>query len=175
MNRGRAIAGGLRLISRALDRLAGEIEGNEPVFFANTPAVAKLPTEKARLSPALKPAAVAETRQRRYRQQFLDGDLLGEPAWEILLDLFIAYHEEREITVMSACLASGVPQTTALRWLNMLEEKGLIVRRAHRTDARARIVELSRDGVLAVGGALLGQERPADLGELVGLLEASER
>lgn len=39
-----------------------------------------------------------------------------------------------------------MPATTALRWLTVLEDKGLIVREADATDARRVFVRLSSDG-----------------------------
>src|SRR5688500_844664 len=64
---------------------------------------------------------------RRKRSVLTEWDeLFGEPAWDMLLDLFIAAHENRGVSVTSACLASSVPETTALRWLQLLENKGLV-------------------------------------------------
>ena len=47
--------------------------------------------------------------------------------------------------VTSACIGAAVPTTTALRWLALLEERGLIVREADPTDARRIFVRLSAD------------------------------
>ena len=175
MNRGRAIAGGLRLISRALERLAGEIEVSNPVFFAGQPTLARIPTESAKLSPTLKIVAEAEYRLRRDRERHISADLLGEPGWDILLALFIAHHEDREMQVSAVCSASAAPMTTALRWLAHLEDCGFLVKQQHRMDARSRHVALTREGVLAVGGCLLNQELSAELAELAGMMQLTER
>jgi hypothetical protein len=74
------------------------------------------------------------------------ADLFGEPAWDILLDLFIAAHDGRHVSVTSACLASGAPPSTALRWLQLLEEKGLVVRENDLRDARRKHVRISAIG-----------------------------
>ncbi len=60
-------------------------------------------------------------RKRRLRERmFGNPDLFADPAWDILIDLFIASEEGRKISVSSACIASAVPTTTALRWIKIL-------------------------------------------------------
>ena len=81
--------------------------------------------------------------RRRRMQIFADEELFGEPAWDILLDLFVATRRGKQISVTSACIASAVPSTTALRWLRILESKGLIVRETDSTDARRTFVRLA--------------------------------
>jgi len=53
--------------------------------------------------------------RRRRNKIFQSEELFGEPAWDILLDLFIAAKERRRVSVTSACIGSAVPSTTALR------------------------------------------------------------
>lgn len=94
-------------------------------------------------------AEVARTayRDRRRRANiFCDATLFGEPAWDILLDLFIAAKERKRLPVTSACIGAAVPATTALRWLTVLEDKGLILRENDMSDARRVFVRLSADG-----------------------------
>lgn len=94
-------------------------------------------------------AEIARTtyRDRRRRADiFADPALFGEPAWDILLDLFIAAKERKRLPVTSACIGAAVPATTALRWLTVLEEKGLIVRENDSNDARRVFVRLSTEG-----------------------------
>ena len=85
-------------------------------------------------------------RLRRMRAQvFGDSDLFGEPAWDMLLDLFIATGEGKRVPVTSACIGAAVPTTTALRWLTMLEDRGLVVREHDKHDARRIFVRLTSD------------------------------
>jgi hypothetical protein len=87
---------------------------------------------------------VVETyRARRRRDRFLPAELFGEPAWDLLLDLFAARLHGRLISVTSACYAAGVPPTTALRWLGLLEEQGLVERTKAETDNRVSWIRLS--------------------------------
>jgi len=80
---------------------------------------------------------------RRRRGQFFGPDLFAEPGWDILLDLYIAGREGREVCVSGACAGASVPHTTALRWLKWLEDAALVVRRCDLSDARRTHVELS--------------------------------
>lgn len=82
-------------------------------------------------------------RARRRRQHYLDHDLFGEPAWDLLLDLFIARLQKKMVSVSSACIAADVPPTTALRWLGVLVETNLIERFDSETDQRVSWVRLT--------------------------------
>lgn len=85
-------------------------------------------------------------RDRRRRASYLPCHLLGEPAWDILLDLYIAEKRNQTVSVTSACIAAAVPLTTALRWLRQLERDGLVERRNDESDARRRYVRLTESG-----------------------------
>lgn len=85
-------------------------------------------------------------RGRRVRDRFFDdAALFGEPAWDMLIDLFIAACDGKKVPVTSACIGASVPTTTALRWLAVLETRGLVVREADLVDARRVFVRLSDD------------------------------
>ncbi len=81
---------------------------------------------------------------RRARVNFLPSELFGEPAWDMLLDLYIAESDGKRISVSSACIASGVPATTALRWLSRMEEMGLIKRTSDHRDKRRIYVAITQ-------------------------------
>lgn len=80
---------------------------------------------------------------RRARTRFLDAELFGEPAWDILLDLYVAHCEARAVTVSSAALAAAVPQTTGLRWVTLLSDTGRVCRHPSTDDGRMVFVSLS--------------------------------
>lgn len=73
---------------------------------------------------------------RQSRTRFLGADLFADPAWDMLLDLTAARAEHRRVSVTSLCIASGVPTTTALRWMKLLEQARLIQRVEDDTDRR---------------------------------------
>ena len=88
---------------------------------------------------------VYQSRRRRGRV-FGDETLFGEPAWDILLDLFAAATHNKRVAVTSACIGAAVPSTTALRWIKVLEDKDLIQREDDTADARRTFVRLSPKG-----------------------------
>lgn len=88
-------------------------------------------------------AVRATIRARRLREQFVERDLLGEPGWDILLDLFAAELEQLRVSVSSLCIAAAVPPTTALRWITGMTEAGLLERQADATDRRRAFIRLT--------------------------------
>lgn len=81
---------------------------------------------------------------------FGNPELFGEPAWDILLDLYIAHAEAKPVSVSSACIGSASPPTTGLRWLGVLAEEGLVVRENDPEDNRRVLVRLTRQGITAM-------------------------
>lgn len=82
-------------------------------------------------------------RRRREKGFGVHARLFGEPAWDLLLDLFVAWQEGKRISVSSASTAACVPPTTALRWIGYLVEGGIIQETADPSDGRRRLVELT--------------------------------
>jgi len=82
-------------------------------------------------------------RQRQARARFFDGDLFADPAWDILLDLTAARAEHIRVSVTSLCIASGVPPTTALRWISQMTEAELLQRVEDETDGRRAFIALT--------------------------------
>jgi len=97
-------------------------------------------------------AAIAMSiyRARRRRSKFLDPSLFAEPAWDMLLDLFVASASGRVVSVTRLCRAADVPDATGLRWIEMLESKGLVRRRSVSEEGHLRLVEISDHGFEAM-------------------------
>lgn len=129
----------LRAVREMLDRIE-QVVSREEVF---TPAPRNSGSGAADHSIDLGLFAEQLYKERGLRARFVDDDLLGEPAWDMLLDLYVAHQRGREITVSSSCIASRVPSSTALRWLGKLEESQLVARRRPPGDARRCVVELT--------------------------------
>lgn len=83
---------------------------------------------------------------RRKRVKHFNADIFGEPAWDILLDLFIASETGKCVSITSACIGADVPATTALRWISVLEKKVLIVRKFDWEDKRRVLLSLTYEG-----------------------------
>ncbi len=89
-------------------------------------------------------------RKNRSNRESICKGVFFDPAWDILVDLYIAGEEGKPMAVSSACVGLGVPSSTAWRWLNRLEAKGLILRAADPGDGRRLFVMLTpsaRDSV----------------------------
>jgi DNA-binding MarR family transcriptional regulator len=53
--------------------------------------------------------------------------------------------EGHRISTSAACTASGVPTTTALRWINALSKRGMVVKHGLPSDKRFTFLELSEE------------------------------
>lgn len=82
-------------------------------------------------------------------------ELFHEPAWDILLDLFIAQARDKHISVTDAALAGQVPTTTALRWVWSLEKTGLVKRQPDASDKRRSFVMLTHTGLTFMRTSLI--------------------
>lgn len=93
--------------------------------------------------PEVSPKTVAAVmRARRVRATFFEQELFADPAWDMMLELFHAELTHRRVPVSNLCSAAAVPATTALRWLKMLVDKGIVIRRDDPLDGRRVYVEL---------------------------------
>jgi DNA-binding PadR family transcriptional regulator len=72
----------------------------------------------------------------------------------MLLDLFVSQFRGRRVPTTSACIAAEVPATTALRWLDVLEQHDLVKRSGTENDGRVRYVSLTAKGYRAVEAIL---------------------
>jgi DNA-binding MarR family transcriptional regulator len=102
---------------------------------------------------AARPHGVADERiirdivsARRARETILGGDLFADPAWDLLLELYAASLAQRRVSNSDLSIASTVPATTSLRWIDKLESAGLATRIGDPLDSRRVWVEISADG-----------------------------
>ncbi len=139
----------LRSLAEDLQNLASALNLRFPVEDCASPANDL--SEYARIEPDDLPQ-ITDLARRFYRSRrmrsriFGDEQLFGEPAWDLLLDLFVAQAEGKHLSVTAACIGAAVPTSTALRWLLILEERGLVRRENDPADARRVFLELTGDG-----------------------------
>ena len=93
-------------------------------------------------------AAIArsEFHNRRRRDSLIRYDLFAEPAWVMLLDLYIQHHRGQPVPVDRLCTAAATAGTTGLRWLGLLIEKELVIRSSFAEDGAVRVA-LSERGI----------------------------
>jgi hypothetical protein len=144
-------------IAQRLERLetpprAGDLREGEGVFrfespkpgFAGAEADSGDRLVRATRPPLPDPRLVRRViRQRQLRARFFDGDLFADPAWDMLLDLTAARAEHTRVSVTSLCIASGVPPTTALRWIGQMTDSGLLQRVEDEADRRRAFITLT--------------------------------
>lgn len=65
---------------------------------------------------------------RRQRDQAAgaQAELFGEPGWDILLTLFIAFEEGRPCSDAEIAGSAGLRPVVATRWMQVLGERGLV-------------------------------------------------
>jgi len=93
-------------------------------------------------------------RLRLKRDASFPGGMFGDPRWDLLLVLFVAYEEGREVRQIEVFKEAGVAHTTGVRALREMEEVGLVVCRASETVKRKLIVSLSPEGLERMRQAL---------------------
>ncbi|MFV0645043.1 MAG: hypothetical protein ACK5NN_11185 [Sphingomonadaceae bacterium] len=91
-----------------------------------------------------------EVGARKWRLKDMDQGLFAEPAWDMMLDLAIAHREGRQISVSSLCIASGVPETTALRLIQRMVDQGWFERDRDLVDKRRSYIQLSDQAKVAL-------------------------
>lgn len=95
------------------------------------------------------------TERKARLEHFHDRDLFGEPAWDILLYLFQGHSNGRGARVEGVSAACGLPMTSALRLLEVLEAKGLaFAYRDEERDASTVYLRLSSEGYLKMANYL---------------------
>ena len=87
--------------------------------------------------------AIYAGRRRRDAMLGTAGQFFHDPAWDIMLDLFIQAEEQQIVSVSSACVGACVAHTTALRCLKAMERKGVVSFRRDPFDKRRRFVGLT--------------------------------
>jgi DNA-binding MarR family transcriptional regulator len=99
---------------------------------------------------------------RRLRSRFLEPSLLGEPVWDMLLALYCFTAAGKSLSVSGLCHSAAVPQTTALRWIQLMEQKNLIKRSRDWDDGRRTLLSLTEESkqVLEEYLAALQSEKP---------------
>lgn len=133
-------------ISRQLNELA---ESASNLLFSNLDYESKrskLVASKRSKRAILNAAKITYSLRRSRSNLFKDDSLFGEPAWDILLDLFIADLKGVSLSISDACIGSASAQTTALRWIGVLQESEIVARSRDPRDARRAHLSLTDKG-----------------------------
>jgi DNA-binding MarR family transcriptional regulator len=82
---------------------------------------------------------------RRKRVAIFGAQMFAEPAWDMLLLLYLSGRGRRQ-NQSSLCELSGASRSTAMRWIEFLAGRGLVRREDHPTDKRQNFVSLTEKG-----------------------------
>lgn len=135
----------LEKMLRAVDAESDD-EPVQPIAPATTNALTAIAVKKA--------ADLIEITKRRSRLMSV-ANLFADPAWFIMLDLFVRQHSGLQTSVSSACHASFSPVTTALRHLAILTERNIIEREYDPIDQRRVFVKLTEEAKAEIQRTLL--------------------
>ena len=83
--------------------------------------------------------------RRRRRAAIFGPQMFAEPAWDMLLILYLSGGGRRQ-TQTSLGELSGASRSTAMRWIDYLACRDLICREEHPTDRRRNFVALTERG-----------------------------
>lgn len=89
------------------------------------------------------------------RYKYLPRSIFRDPAWNMLIDMYVQEREGRAVATTSACAASGAPPSTALRWISSLEQAALISRISDAHDGRRTFLRLTPKARCAIEKWLL--------------------
>ena len=83
----------------------------------------------------------------RLKSRILDSGngLFANSCWNMCLDIFICDLKEQRITVSSIAHSSGIPMTTAMRYINVMVEQGLLHKTPNSADNRMIFVSVSEN------------------------------
>lgn len=100
--------------------------------------------QRARSELATRAANALKARQ--LRNSIFRQPIFGEPAWDMLIALYLADIEQRPVTASGLADWAQCPKTTALRWQHVLEDRRLIRREQNPIDARMQFISLTELG-----------------------------
>lgn len=143
----------LRLVGEDLQRIAEGLAGNDTAHKPDEGATPLCVDIQRDLEVDLDSLRFV-LNARKLRSKFLPSDLFADPAWDMLLALLEAEAFHTEISVTSLCYASGIPATTALRWLQLLTDRQLVRRHRDKHDRRRVLVVLESTTSAALKGYL---------------------
>lgn len=82
--------------------------------------------------------------RRRGRRNELLGhpSVLRNPAWDMLIDLFVQGHAGKRVSTSALCIGSGLPMSNALRLVRKLCDSGIVIREPDPCDGRRNFITL---------------------------------
>lgn len=106
------------------------------------------------ITPALLARAVQARQLRTTMSAFLPRDLFVDPAWDMMIELFIAAATAERLCVKDLMLLSGESAAGTIRRIDRLQAAGLLTRTPCPDDHRRVCVDLTDRGRTSMAGML---------------------
>jgi DNA-binding MarR family transcriptional regulator len=137
----------------SVGRMAGEWISTHPEalsaehLFSILPSAARSGEAPSDIMPrdALLERAESILRVRRSRERLFSRAMIGEPAFDLLLHLYVRT-QQGETSLNSLAKTAAIPYSSATRWITYLADKGLVERRRSESDRRVISVDLTPAG-----------------------------
>lgn len=115
--------------------------------------------EDAERAVAMHPADLTEfARQiltgRKQRERFFDPVLFSNPAWDLMLHLYVATAEDGGMSVPDYCASSSTPKGVLLRWLDYFQQEEMVETADDPERADQTLIRLSDTTHMAVSAYL---------------------
>jgi DNA-binding MarR family transcriptional regulator len=119
---------------------------SESEMSEEAPANVIAPSEAATMREELVGRARSIFGGRQLRSSYFNRSIFGEPAWDVLLVLYIMDASDARQTIGKLADWISIPPTTVLRWVGYLEKERLVERVPHPTDRRVVFIRLVEKG-----------------------------
>lgn len=132
----------LKMLRRNWEELASRVAEIEATAKHNDIAPISLDFDEEKL------AAIASSiyASRVRRAELFSPSLFGEPAWDMLLILFVGKGKSERLSTSVLCSRANTPHATGLRWIERLQKQGLLSRERDSADSRVMWVDLTSTG-----------------------------
>lgn len=129
-----------------LSRVIATLEGFSAKLATQRYAVEQ-PQETPRNLEVKSALAVARSliHSRCAAQAAFPHDIFQDPAFDILLTLFISGEEGHKMPISAVVMSGGTPPTTGLRWVTKLEKLGMLLREDDPFDKRRQLLSLTEE------------------------------
>lgn len=95
-------------------------------------------------------------RERRMRSDYFDADIIADPVWELLLILYDAEETARVCATADLQQGSNMSADTLIRWIKVLERRGLLTTIGDARLFEGSLVKLTRSAHRAMTQYLQG-------------------
>ena len=140
-------AANFRSMARDILAMADEVEAEAMKMVGSTADdIPSKADQNVRTKARFVEIAKSQYHSRRVRERFFEKKIFGEPAWDMLLELYASELNDEKISTSNLILSSSSPSSTALRWIKHLEDGGLVFKQSSHIDGRVQYQKITSNG-----------------------------